>query len=167
MIISRCETPEDIESIREVNRPAFGGEDEARLVELLRDRGFARLSLVAILDDQVVGHILFGDLPIETHRGPIHALSLAPLAVLPSYRRRGIGSMLAQKGFQTAEHSGHRIVIVLGHPAFYERFGFSAQLAKLLRSPYSGPNLMALQREAGALDGVVGDVRYPPPFGMF
>jgi putative acetyltransferase len=167
MMIIRRETLADIDSIREVNRQAFGGEDEGRLVDLLRDGHFARLSLVATVDDHIVGHIMFSDLTITTDQGTIQALSLAPLAVIPAKQRRGIGSMLVQNGLHAAEQSGHRIVIVLGHRAFYERFGFSAQLALPLRSRYSGPNFMALALAAGALEGVHGDVRYPPPFAMF
>jgi putative acetyltransferase len=167
MTFIRRETGADIDSIREVNRQAFGGEDECRLVDLLRDGGFARLSLVATSDGQAVGHVLFSDLPIETGRGTIHALSLAPLAVIPRFQRRGIGSLLVREGLRIAAHSNRRIVIVLGHPAFYERFGFSAQLALPLKSPYSGPNFMALALEPATLDGVDGDVRYPPPFEMF
>jgi putative acetyltransferase len=164
MTIIRRATAEDIESIREVNRQAFGGDDEGRLVDLLRDGGFARLSLVATLHDHVIGHILFSDLTIATGHGTIHALALAPMAVFPSEQRRGIGSMLVREGLLTAKESGHRIVIVLGHAAFYERFGFSVQLARPLRSPYSGPNFMALALQPGALDDVEGEVRYSPPF---
>jgi putative acetyltransferase len=167
MTFIRRETPADIDSIREVNRHAFGGEDELRLVDLLRDGGFAWHSLVAAFDDQAVGHVLFSDLLIETGRGTIHALCLAPLAVMPSFQRRGIGSMLVREGLRIAGQSGSRIVIVLGHPAFYERFGFSARLALPFKSPYSGTNFMALALEPGALDGVNGDVHYPPPFRMF
>jgi putative acetyltransferase len=167
MTIIRRELLADIESIREVNKQAFGGEDEGRLVDLLRDGRFARLSLVAIKDDHVVGHIMFSDLSIATNQGSIHALALAPLAVIPTEQRRGIGSMLMREGLHSAQKSGHRIVIVVGHPAFYERFGFSAQLALPLRSCYSGPNFMALALASGALEAVDGDVRYPPPFGMF
>jgi putative acetyltransferase len=167
MTIIRRETFGDIESIREVNRQAFGGEDEGRLVDLLRDGRFASLSLVATRNDRVVGHILFSDLTIATEHGTIHAQSLAPLAVIPCVQRYGIGSMLVREGLHAAEQAGHRIVIVLGHPAFYERFGFSAQLALTLKSRYSGPNFMALALKAGALEGVEGAVLYPPPFGTF
>ncbi len=167
MTIIRRETLADVQSIREVNRQAFGREDEGRLVELLRDGHFARLSLVATADDRVVGHVLFSDLSIATDQGTINALSLAPLAVIPTEQRRGIGSMLVRQGLQEAQASDHRIVIVLGHRAFYERFGFSAQLALPLRSTYSGPNFMALALKPGALEGVAGEVCYPAPFGMF
>jgi putative acetyltransferase len=162
--VIRQETPADVEAIREVNRQAFGGEDEARLVDQLRDGGFARLSLVAVLNDVVVGHILFSDLRIETDTGTVCSLALAPLAVMPGYQRRGIGSLLVREGLRTAAELGHQIVIVLGHAAFYARFGFSSELAIPLRSPYSGPHFLALELQPGALDGVEGDVCYPPPF---
>jgi predicted N-acetyltransferase YhbS len=83
----RAETPQDLEAIREVNRRAFGQEDEARLVDALRDGGYARVSLVAEEGGQVVGHILFSDLPILTQTGTRHALVLAPMAVLPDRQR--------------------------------------------------------------------------------
>jgi putative acetyltransferase len=167
MTIIRAETLADIESIRDVNIQASGGDAEGRLVDLLRDGQFARLSLVATQHDRVVGHILFSGLTIATNQGAIHALSLAPLAVMPTEQRRGIGSTLVREGLGAVQRSGHRIVIVLGHPKFYERFGFSTKLAAPLRSPYSGPNFMALALETGALEGVEGEVCYPPPFEMF
>src|SRR5215831_17208082 len=96
----RAETPEDREAIRAVNRQAFGQEDEARLVDALRDGGYARLSLVAEEGGRVVGHVLFSDLPIETRAGTLHALTLAPVAVLPDRQRRGIGSRLIREGLR-------------------------------------------------------------------
>jgi putative acetyltransferase len=167
MTIIRRESAADIESIRTVNRQAFGSDEEGRLVDLLRDGGFARVSMVATLDEQIVGHILFSDLPIVTAEGTIHGLSLAPLAVVPNRQRCGIGSMLVTTGLRTIEELGVRIVIVVGHPAFYQRFGFSAKLAERLKSPYSGPNFMALALEPGSLAGVEGEVQYPSPFTMF
>ena len=96
----RVEIPSDLDAIRQVNRLAFGGVDEARLVDALRDGGYVRASLVAEVDGQVVGHVLFGDLPIIMPGGPVEALSLAPLAVIPSYQRRGIGSALVEEGLR-------------------------------------------------------------------
>ena len=119
---------------------------------------------VAEVDGQVVGHILFSDLPIVTPEGGSVPSSLAPMAVVPSHQRRGIGSMLVREGLRACREAGHRIVVVLGHPEFYTRFGFSAKMAEPLRSPYSGPAFMAVELVPGALDGVEGEVRYPPPF---
>ncbi len=164
--VIRPEMPTDDDAIREVNRLAFGGEDEARLVADLRDGGYVRASLVAEEGGRVVGHILFGDLPIVTAIGTVEALALAPLAVLPSHQRRGIGSLLVREGLRACRDAGHRIVVVLGHPELYRRFGFSAELAGRLRSPFSCPAFMAAELVPGALEGVEGKVRYPPPFGL-
>jgi putative acetyltransferase len=162
--VIRPETTADHPAIQEVNRLAFGREDEARLVDALRDGGYTRLSLVADAEGRVAGHILFSALPIVTPEGTVGALALAPLAVVPSHQRRGIGSMLVREGLRTCAGAGHPIVVVLGHPEFYTRFGFSAMLAGRLNSPYSGPAFMAVELVPGALEGVEGDVRYPPPF---
>jgi putative acetyltransferase len=165
MTVIREETADDHPAIREVNRLAFGREDEGRLVDALRDGGYARVSLVAEVDGQIVGHILFSDLPIVTPEGTVPALSLAPMAVIPSHQRRGIGSMLVREGLRACQDAGHEIVIVLGHPEFYPRFGFSARLAERLKAPISGEAFMALELVPGALEGIEGEVRYPPPFG--
>jgi putative acetyltransferase len=162
----RHETTADHEAIRQVNRFAFGQDDEARIVDALRSGGYARVSLVAEVDGAVVGHIMFSDLPILTDNGTISALSLAPMAVLPDFQKRGIGSELVQKGLEACRNQGHRIVVVLGHSHFYPRFGFSATLAAPISSPFSGrDSWMALELVPGALDGSSGWVRYPPPFG--
>ena len=163
--VIRPETGADIDPIREVNRLAFGGDDEARLVGALRAGGYVRLSLVAEVGGQVVGHVLFSDLPIVTAEGNAHALALAPLAVLPSHQRRGFGSRLVGDGLRACTEAGHRVVVVLGHPEFYSRFGFSSKAAGPLKSPYSGPAFMAVELVPAALEGVRGEVRYPPPFG--
>jgi putative acetyltransferase len=162
--IIRAETGTDLDRIREVNRLAFGRDDEARLVEALRAGGHARISLVAEEGGQVVGHILFSELPIVTEKGTVEALALAPMAVAPDRQRHGIGSLLVREGLRACRGSGHRIVVVLGHPEFYPRFGFSAKMAVRLRSPFSGPAFMAVELVPGALGSVEGEVRYPPPF---
>jgi putative acetyltransferase len=163
--VIRPETTADHAAVREVNRLAFGREDEARLVEGLRNGGYIRASLVAEERSRVVAHILFSDLPIVTAGGIVPALALAPMAVIPPHQRRGIGSMLVREGLRTCAEAGHRIVIVLGHPEFYTRFGFAATLTGRLSSAYSGPAFMGVELAPGALEGVEGDVHYPPPFG--
>jgi putative acetyltransferase len=165
-VIVRAETPEDQEAIREVNRKAFGRDDEARLVDALRDGGYARLSLVAEEGGRIVGHVLFSDLSIITEADTLHALALAPVAVLPERQRQGIGSRLIQEGLRACAKAGHQAVVVLGHADYYPRFGFSAGLAERLKSPFSGPAFMAMELTPGALAGVTGKVRYPPPFGL-
>jgi putative acetyltransferase len=162
----RGERPGDHAAIHEVNRLAFGGDDEARLVDALRAGGHVRLSLVAEDAGRVVGHVLFSDLPIESRQGTVPALALAPLAVLPARQRQGVGSLLVREGLRACARQGHRIVVVLGHPGYYPRFGFSAALARPLKSPFSGEAWMALELVPGALAGVAGEVRYPPPFGL-
>lgn len=85
-ILIRPESAADHESIQHVNRLAFGQEEEARLVDALREGGYVRVSLVAEQRGQVVGHILFSDLPIITGAGTVPALALAPMAVLPEFQ---------------------------------------------------------------------------------
>lgn len=165
-MIIREELAEDREAIHRIHREAFGLDDEARLVDALRGGGYARVSLVADTGDGAAGHILFSELPIATAAGTVPALSLAPVAVLPGSQRKGIGSALIRRGLEVARERGHRIVVVLGHAAYYPRFGFSPALAVPLRSPFSGEHWMALELVPGALKGVEGTVRYPPPFGI-
>jgi putative acetyltransferase len=161
----RPEAGGDHEAVRRVNRTAFGRDDEGRLVDELRAGGHAPFSLVAEVDGEVVGHIMFSDLRIRTSGGVIGALALAPVAVAPERQRRGIGSSLVRKGLRLCGEGGHRIVVVLGHPEYYPRFGFSAELAGPLScSFYAGPALMALELVPGALDGVHGELIYAPPF---
>ncbi|MDG2286175.1 MAG: N-acetyltransferase, partial [Alphaproteobacteria bacterium] len=134
----------------------------------LRDGGFVVASFVALAKGQIVGHILFSRISILTDDGPLSAVSLAPMAVLPSHQRMGIGSNLVEAGLRACTEQGDMIVVVLGHPGFYPRFGFSAQLAQPLVSPFGGGETwMALELEPGALAGVAGRVEYSPPFGAF
>jgi putative acetyltransferase len=135
-LVLRPETSADHEAIRRVNRLAFGQEDEARLVDELRAGGFARLSLVAERYREVIGHILFSDLPIRTSTEVVPALALAPMAVLPEHQRHGVGSALVRRGLELCREQGHRIVVVLGHPDYYPRFGFSSERALPLEAPF-------------------------------
>jgi putative acetyltransferase len=161
----QCETAADLDAIRHVNCLAFGQDDEALLVDALREGGFVRQSLVAEQGGQVIGHILFSDLPIITEAGTISALALAPMAVLPEFQNQGIGSALVRSGLEECRRQRHKIVVVVGHPEFYPRFGFSSKLASALASPFGGgDSWMAVELVPGALNGVAGRVQYPPPF---
>ena len=133
----RPEAPRDQDAIHTVHRRAFPGEDEARLVDDLRRDGNAAISLVAETERGIVGHILFSRL-----QAPLRALALAPLAVGPEAQGQGIGSALVRAGLDRAVAEGWDAVFVLGEPAFYGRFGFSAEEAKSFACVYGGEHFM-------------------------
>jgi putative acetyltransferase len=162
----RPETAADFVAIRQVNEAAFDGTEEADLVEALRSEGLVLLSVVADLNGQVVGHILFSRMSIETPAGGVAAVALAPMAVLPAYQRQGIGGQLVRYGLDALQGRGEGIVIVVGHPEYYPRFGFSAARARSIENPFASDAFMALQLHAGALDRIRGKVRYPEAFGL-
>jgi putative acetyltransferase len=158
--------PADDPAIARLNDAAFGTAGEARLVEALRAAGLAAIELVAVEDTGVVGHILFSILEVTVDGRAVKALALAPMAVAPAHQRTGIGSTLVRAGLDRARADGWDAVIVLGHPRYYPRFGFSAALARHLEAPYSGAAFMALSLRPGALDGRGGRVAYPAAFAM-
>jgi putative acetyltransferase len=158
--------PDELAAISAVNASAFGGSYEADLVARLRGDGHALLSLVAELEGGVVGHIMFSRMWIDTSTGLLAAVALAPVAVLPEHQRRSIGSILIQHGLEKLRGREEGIVIVVGHPGYYPRFGFSAALARSLESPFDGDAFMAMELRPGALDGIKGSVVYPPAFGI-
>lgn len=167
--IIRCENSNDADElsrIRHINQAAFGRTDEADLVDQLREQGDVLLSLVAEVGQQAVGHILFSRMFIDTTDGAIPAVALAPMAVLPIHQRQGIGGSLIRRGLDLLRDAGEEAVIVLGHPEYYPRFGFSCERARLLQSPFPAEAYMALELRPGALDGVRGTVRYAAAFGL-
>ena len=168
MLTVRPETKIDHAAIHEVNALAFGREDESRLVDALRRSAdfIPEVSLVAVRDGHVVGHILFTPIVVETLHGAVSALALAPMAVRPEFQNQGIGSELVRKGLEECRRLGHKIIIVVGHPKYYPRFGFSPARAKGLELPFPAPDeaFMALELVPGALHGISGIVKYPPAF---
>lgn len=164
MVIRERQRADD-EAVRRLNDDAFGGSYESRLIEDLREAELAALELVAVEQTEVVGHILFSTLAVTVGEAPIRALALAPMAVRPDRQRRGIGSALVRAGLEQALQQGRQAIIVLGHPKYYARFGFSAALARPLAAPFSGDAFMALELAPGALQGSDGRVVYPPAFG--
>jgi putative acetyltransferase len=165
-LVIREERLSDRAAIRVLYRTIFGRENESQLVDRLRDDGLHVASLVAADGDEVIGHVLFSDLRIETQTGPMRGAALAPIGVLASRQRTGIGSELIRDGMQICREKGRSAVLVLGDPQYYSRLGFRADLAKRLKSPYSdaGKNWMAAELAPGALRDVFGLVRYPEAF---
>ena len=164
--IENAESIDEREAIRTVNAAAFDRTDEADLVDRLRADGHALLSLVAVLEGSVVGHILFSRMWIKTLSALVSAVALAPVAVLPEYQCKGFGGLLIQHGLELLRGRGETVVIVLGHPEYYPRFGFSSSKARLLESPFPPEAFMAVELITGALDGIQGAVIYPAPFGI-
>jgi putative acetyltransferase len=165
-VLVRCEDSQDRAMVRSINEAAFGRPDAARLVDELRAEGAVLLSLVAEVGHRIVGHILFSRMWIDTGNGPVPAAALAPMAVLPDYQRRGIGGRLIRYGLDLLLEQGEQVVIVLGHPDYYPRFGFSSEKARALDSPFPPEAFMALELRPGALDGISGKVRYSAAFGL-
>ena len=157
---------DDRSAIRAVNAAAFGRNDEADLVDQLRAGEYALVSLVALFDGAIAGHILFSRMWIKAGSGLISAVALAPVAVAPEHQRKGVGGLLIERGLAILRDRGERIVIVVGHADYYPRFGFSREKAKLIESPFPPAAFMALELRDGALEGVAGSVVYPPPFGI-
>lgn len=168
MLIIRPETEQDYRSVFMVHSAAFGRENEARLVDELRSSAdhLAELSLVATFDERVVGHILFPPIRIETGRCSIPALALAPVAVLSEYQNQGIGSQLIERGLETCRQLGHKVVVVVGHPDYYPRFGFTPARACGLQSPFPVPDEAFLVWRSSPDDPLpAGTVCYPAAFG--
>jgi putative acetyltransferase len=167
----RTEIPSDIKGIFTLHNDAFAQDGEARLVNALRHDGdfTADLSLVAVHDDRIIGHVLFPPISIESSdatRKSVPARALAPLGVDPAYQCQGVGAALLEEGLNTCRHLGHRAVFVVGHPGYYPRFGFSTARTFGITVDFPCPDaaFMAIELVPGALDGVHGTVRYPPAF---
>jgi putative acetyltransferase len=168
MIRIRPERPEDTVSIDEINISAFQGEDEAKLIKAIRgsDYFIPELSLVAVKDDRIVGHILFSPITVESSGKSVNALALAPMAVVPEYQNKGVGTELVKHGLAACNKLGYTIVIVVGHPEYYPRFGFKPATEYDLEAPFEVPDdaFLALELLPGALKNVRGRVKYSPAF---
>lgn len=162
----RDEALEDIEAVRHVNDAAFGRDGEGRLVDELRRQGAAVVSLVAEVDGQVVGHILFSPVTIEGASRPDGIVGLAPMAVLPEHQRHGIGGRLIRDGLDRCRQRGAALAVVLGHPEYYPRFGFvpAPPLGVTCEYPVPDEVFMLQELEPGALEGRRGLARYHAAF---
>jgi putative acetyltransferase len=166
MLIIRDESLDDIFAVQWVNSEAFETPAEAELVDALRASDEISLALVADLDGRVVGHILFSEVGIGTNPYSPLTLGLAPMAVLPEMQNRGIGSMLVREGLERCRQMGVEVVIVLGHPEFYPRFGFEPCKSKGITYSVNVPEeaFMAIELKPGALHKYTGVVQFQPEF---
>jgi putative acetyltransferase len=151
---------EDIDAIAQLNEAAFGGPVEARITRALHADGDSLLSLVAAGSAEMAGHIEFFRIRID---GAPVAVGLGPMSVLPQFQRTGVGASLIHLGLTALEGTGETIVFVLGHEAYYPKFGFAAETAQPFCAPWSGPHFMA--RRLSQDGPKSGQLAYPRAFG--
>ena len=166
MIGIREEQPRDIEAVRELNVWAFGQAQEADLVDELRQNCNDLLSLVAVIQNQVVGHILFSPATIESRQRMVHGMALAPMAVLPEYQRQAIGSKLVHAGIEKLRILQCPFIIVLGHAEYYPRFGFEPASHHGIRSEWEveDDTFMILVLNEPEMKSISGVAKYRPEF---
>lgn len=164
----REERPDDAHGIRDVHDAAFGGTDESKLVDRLRNDDLIITSLVAVEYGEIVAHILFSELEVTSydHKRTIRSAALAPMAVAPTHQRMGIGSELIRQGIDKCIEKGIEAIAVVGHESYYSKFGFSPEIAECLKSPFSGRFFMVLPLKQGVFDDFLGIATYPPAFGL-
>jgi putative acetyltransferase len=159
----REERPGDVAGIREVNRLAFGQDQEANIVDALRSNGGVTLSLVAVTDDRVIGHILYTPLSVA---GKTIGAGLGPMAVHPDHQRQGVGSRLVQAGNEKLKATGCAFIIVVGHSHYYPRFGFGPASARGITCEWDVPDdvFMVLVLDEARMRGVSGMAKYRHEF---
>jgi putative acetyltransferase len=165
-MIIRAEREKDYSDVRHVNEMAFGRRQEADLVEALRRSARPYISLVAALEGEIAGHIFFSPVSIHSDESVFEAVGLAPVAVLPEHQNGGVGSALIREGLEECRRAGRHIVVVLGHPKYYPRFGFHPAGRMGLACEYDvpGEHFMVAELSEGALAGRRGLVIYHPAF---
>jgi putative acetyltransferase len=165
MPVIRSEEPADADTTRAVHRAAFPTPAESALVDDLRQSGRLTVSLVAIEDGQVVGHVAFSPVTVA---GSSAGLGLAPVAVLPGSQRQGVGASLVRAGLAACRAAAVPFVVVLGSPHYYGRFGFEAASRWGLSDEYGGgAAFQALELVPGSIPVNAGLVKYAPEFSRF
>jgi putative acetyltransferase len=159
----REERPDDISAVRDLNRQAFGQDQESNIVDVLRANGAALLSLVATFKDQVVGHIMYSATSVG---GNVMGAALGPMAVLPEFQRQGIGSKLIEVGNRKLKDAGCPFIIVVGHADYYPRFGFRPASKHGITCEWAVPHdvFMLLVLDEAKMKGVSGLAKYRHEF---
>ncbi|KYG03221.1 acetyltransferase [Sorangium cellulosum] len=168
MMAIRPERAGDEAGIRGVHLAAFPSGLEAELVDRLRGAGRAAVSLVAEMERGIVGHVVFSPVTVAGGGAPEGGVGLAPLAVLPDLKGRGVGSALARRGIEACRSAGYAFAVVLGEPGYYARFGFKKASLYGLGNEYAADEaFMAMELVEHALSRARGVVRYSPEFDLF
>lgn len=166
MLSIRQETSRDVSAIHHLNVTAFGQSIEADIVDSLRNAGALRHSLIAVDGDEIVGHLAFSPVTITEGGRVVHALGLGPMAVSPSRQRQGIGTQLVNFWLEQLAEDKDNLVVLVGHPDYYPRFGFRRAKSFGIRWEHEIPDeaFMVLELRRGALDEISGVVRFHPVF---
>lgn len=161
----RSEIANDYAAIRDVNESAFESSAEAHLIDRLRELASPLISLVAVLQGSVVGHILFSPVTIVGHPRK-QVMGLGPMAVVPNHQRQGIGAALIRKGLRRVAELDFGAVVVLGHSSYYPRFGFVPAGEYGIRCEFDAPPgaFMAIELRPGYLTNTSGVARYHEAF---
>ncbi len=161
----RNEQPQDQKAIAKVLESAFAGQGEQKLVDLIRARNEIIVSQVALVEGELVGHILFTAARAETAPPNTRGVALGPVAIQPPFQQQGIGSALIRSGLQACRALGYDFAMLLGHPQYYPRFGFSPAQQYGLQSVYNAPRaFMVKELRPGGLRGVKGTLFYISAF---
>jgi putative acetyltransferase len=160
----RYELESDIKSIWAINASAFPTQAEANLVDALRSSADC-ISLVADIENEIVGHILFTPVSLVDSAG-ISIAGLAPMSVLSANQKTGIGSSLIQRGIEECVLKGYDAIVVLGHPDYYPKFGFIRSGNYGIKSEYDVPDdvFMIQELKLDALKHVKGVIKYHDAF---
>jgi putative acetyltransferase len=162
----RSYTSADAIGVASVVAAAFGGNGEVKLIETLRRDGEMVCEFVAATPSEIVGHVAFSRLQMRKDGATLRATALAPLAVAPKIQRSGIGQALTRLALDELRAIPEDVVLVLGHPKYYRRFGFSSLLARALEAPYAGEAFMALELTPRALGDMRWKVTYARAFSV-
>ncbi|WP_420643765.1 GNAT family N-acetyltransferase [Candidatus Leptofilum sp.] len=165
-LLIRPETAADRNAVYAVEAAAFGRPAEAELVQKLQQASVDTISLVALLDEELVGHILFSPMTVKNDVDEFTAVALGPIAVSPNHQNKGIGTELCRRGLAACQEAGYSLAFVLGHSDYYPRFGFMRSTPHGLRCQFDVPEeaFMVLELAPGALQNKRGTVYYHPLF---
>lgn len=169
-MIIRIETTDDFYEVYKLNYLAFGNrEDESKLIERIRnsEEFVPELSIVAEKDNEIVGHLLLSKAIVEDEEKTYDVIVLAPIAVNPICQKQGIGSELINEGLKRCKARGYNIVLLIGHPGYYPKFGFQpARRYGLELKQFDVPDevFMVCELKAGELQKIKGELKYPKSF---